>query len=106
MMMQFHQGILVQSALIVDRLQFAFTVTFHYIFPQITMGLALLIVVLETMALRTHDEHYNRAARFWAKIFGINFAVGVFAGCRRRNWTDAGHGRRVFFLPRIELLGA
>ena len=69
-----------QSALAVDRLQFAFTITFHYIFPQITMGLALLIVVLKTMALRTGNEHYNRAARFWAKIFGINFAVGVVTG--------------------------
>ncbi|MHB8412376.1 MAG: cytochrome ubiquinol oxidase subunit I [Candidatus Acidiferrales bacterium] len=69
-----------QSALVVDRLQFAFTVTFHYIFPQITMGLALLIVVLKTMALGTGNEHYNRAARFWTKIFGINFAVGVVTG--------------------------
>ena len=69
-----------QSALAVDRLQFAFTITFHYIFPQITMGLALLIVVLKTMALHTGNEHYNRAARFWAKIFGINFAVGVVTG--------------------------
>ncbi len=68
------------SALIVDRLHFAFTVTFHYIFPQITMGLALLILILKTIALRTGDEHYNRAARFWAKIFGINFAVGVVTG--------------------------
>jgi cytochrome bd ubiquinol oxidase subunit I len=68
------------GALTVDRLHFAFTVTFHYIFPQLTMGLALLIVVLKTMALRTGDEHYNRAARFWAKIFGINFALGVVTG--------------------------
>jgi cytochrome d ubiquinol oxidase subunit I len=68
------------GALTVDRLHFAFTVTFHYIFPQITMGLALLILILKTAALRTGDEHYNRAARFWAKIFGINFAVGVVTG--------------------------
>jgi cytochrome d ubiquinol oxidase subunit I len=83
----------VQSALVVDRLQFAFTVTFHYIFPQITMGLALLIVILKTMALRTGDEHYNRAARFWAKIFGINFAVGVVTGIPMEfqfgtNWSE------------------
>src|SRR5216117_4288209 len=62
------------------RLPFAFTVTFHYIFPQLTMGLALLLVYLKTKALRTGDEHYNRAARFWARIFGINFAVGVVTG--------------------------
>ena len=68
------------SALAIHRLQFAFTVTFHYIFPQLTMGLALLLVVLKTMALRTGNEHYNQAARFWAKIFAINFAMGVVTG--------------------------
>jgi cytochrome d ubiquinol oxidase subunit I len=68
------------DALTVHRLQFAFTVTFHYIFPQLTMGLALLILILKTMALRTGDEHYNRAARFWAKIFAINFTMGVVTG--------------------------
>ena len=69
-----------QSAVAVDRLQFAFTVTFHYIFPQLTMGLALLIVILKTLALRTGNDHYDRAARFWAKIFGISFAIGVVTG--------------------------
>jgi cytochrome d ubiquinol oxidase subunit I len=68
------------DALTVHRLHFAFTVTFHYLFPQLTMGLALLILILKTMALRTGDEHYNRAARFWAKIFAINFAMGVVTG--------------------------
>jgi cytochrome bd ubiquinol oxidase subunit I len=68
------------GALDVDRLQFAFTVTFHYIFPQLTMGLALLILILKTIALRTGDEPYNDAARFWARIFGINFALGVVTG--------------------------
>jgi cytochrome bd ubiquinol oxidase subunit I len=69
-----------QDALAVDRLHFAFTVTFHYIFPQLTMGLALLIVILKTIALRTGEEQWNRAARFWAKIFGISFALGVVTG--------------------------
>ena len=68
------------DALTVHRLHFAFTVTYHYLFPQLTMGLALLILILKTQALRTGDEHYNRAARFWAKIFGINFALGVVTG--------------------------
>ena len=68
------------QALNVHRLHFAFTITFHYIFPQLTMGLALLLVYLKTKALRTGDEHYNRAARFWGRIFGINFAVGVITG--------------------------
>src|SRR5262249_39156109 len=65
------------QALVVHRLHFAFTITFHYIFPQLTIGLALLLLYLKTKALRTGDEHYNRAARFWARIFGINFALGV-----------------------------
>ena len=59
------------------RLQFAFTITYHYLFPQLTMGLALLIVVLKAhRRSRTGDERWNDAARFWIRIFGINFAVG------------------------------
>ena len=68
------------SALAVHRLHFAFTVTFHYLFPQLTMGLALLIVILKTIGLRTGNEHYHQAARFWVKIFAINFAMGVVTG--------------------------
>jgi cytochrome d ubiquinol oxidase subunit I len=68
------------STLLLHRLHFAFTVTFHYLFPQLTMGLAPLIVVLKTMALRTGNSHYNDAARFWAKLFGINFIMGVVTG--------------------------
>ena len=68
------------SALLIHRLHFAFTATFHYLFPQLTMGLALLIVVLKTIALRRNDPLYHEAARFWAKIFGINFVLGVVTG--------------------------
>ena len=68
------------SALLIHRLHFAFTITFHYLFPQLTMGLAPLIVVLKTLALRRHGEIYNQAARFWASIFGINFVLGVVTG--------------------------
>jgi len=69
-----------ESALLIHRLQFAFTITYHYLFPQLTMGLALLIVVLKTLALKTGDDHYDKSARFWAKIFAINFAMGVVTG--------------------------
>lgn len=68
------------SAVAIHRLHFAFTIAFHYLFPQLTMGLALLIVILKTIALRTHDERYNVSARFWGKIFAINFAMGVVTG--------------------------
>src|SRR5579863_10100628 len=81
------------EALAVHRLHFAFTVTFHYIFPQLTMGLALLIFILKTIALRSHDEIWNRAARFWARIFGISFAFGVVTGIPMEfqfgtNWSE------------------
>src|SRR5258708_676317 len=68
------------SALIADRIQFGFTLIFHYLFPQLTIGLALMIVILKTIALRTGSSHYDEAARFWARIFGINFVVGVVTG--------------------------
>jgi cytochrome bd ubiquinol oxidase subunit I len=62
------------------RLQFGFTATFHYLFPQLTMGLAFVIVVLKAFGLKTGEARYNDAARFWIRIFGINFAVGVVTG--------------------------
>src|SRR6516165_10022130 len=68
------------DALLVHRLQFAFTATFHYLFPQLTIGLAPLIVILKSLAIARSDERYNEAARFWARIFGINFTLGVVTG--------------------------
>lgn len=62
------------------RIQFGFTITYHYLFPQLTMGLVWFLVYWKWRALRTGDEKYNRAARFWARIFGLNFAVGVVTG--------------------------
>src|SRR5277367_591871 len=68
------------DALLLHRIHFAFTITFHYLFPQLTMGLALLIVVLKTVAIRGKNELYNQAARFWARIFAVNFLIGVVTG--------------------------
>jgi len=62
------------------RLQFAFTITYHYLFPQLTMGLAALILVMKTLGLRRGGDAWNDAARFWIRIFGINFAMGVVTG--------------------------
>jgi len=62
------------------RLQFGFTAAYHYLFPQLSMGLALFIVILKLLARRTGKESYRDAARFWIRIFGINFAVGVVTG--------------------------
>jgi cytochrome bd ubiquinol oxidase subunit I len=63
-----------------DRLQFAFTITYHYLFPQLTMGLAPILVFWKSRALRAGNPAYAQAARFWAKIFGLTFAVGVVTG--------------------------
>jgi cytochrome bd ubiquinol oxidase subunit I len=68
------------DSLLLHRLHFAFTITFHYLFPQLTMGLALLIVIFKSLAIWKKEDSYNNAARFWAKIFAINFAMGVVTG--------------------------
>ncbi len=69
-----------EDALTVSRLQFAFTVTYHYLFPMLTMGLAFLIFVLKTIFMRNGNELYNKAARFWGKIFAVTFVMGVVTG--------------------------
>jgi cytochrome d ubiquinol oxidase subunit I len=68
------------DALAWSRFQFAFTITYHYLFPQLTMGLALLIVIAKSLALARGDEAWNQVARFCGRIFGLNFAVGVVTG--------------------------
>jgi cytochrome d ubiquinol oxidase subunit I len=62
------------------RLQFGFTAAFHYLFPQLSMGLALLIVLWKANALRTGRREYDETARFWIRVFGLTFAVGVVTG--------------------------
>jgi cytochrome d ubiquinol oxidase subunit I len=69
-----------EDMLLYDRMQFAFTITFHYLFPQLTMGLSLMIVYFKWKFLRTKLDKYNEAARFWMKIFALNFAMGVVTG--------------------------
>lgn len=76
-----------------DRLQFAFTITFHYIFPQLTMGLSLIIVYFKWKYLRTQVEKYNDAAKFFMKIFAVNFTMGVITGIPMEfqfgtNWAE------------------
>ena len=55
------------AATILARIQFAFTIGFHYLFPQLTMGMALLLVILKSLYLWRKDERYNISARFWGK---------------------------------------
>jgi cytochrome bd ubiquinol oxidase subunit I len=68
------------DAVVADRIQFAFTLMFHYLFPILTMGLAPLIVIYKTLHLLRRDERYAVAARFWTKLFALNFAMGVITG--------------------------
>src|SRR3972149_6114844 len=62
------------------RIQFAFTVTFHIIFPTFTIGLSAYIATLEVMWLRTGHDHYHLLGRFWTKIFAVSFAMGGVSG--------------------------
>jgi cytochrome bd ubiquinol oxidase subunit I len=82
-----------EDALLVSRTQFAFTITYHYLFPQLTMGLALIIVIFKWLGRKTGEQHYNRAAQFWGKIFGVNFVMGVVTGIPMEfqfgtNWAE------------------
>jgi cytochrome d ubiquinol oxidase subunit I len=67
------------DALTLHRIHFAFTITYHYLFPQLTMGLALLIVILKTIALRStnpaEQATYDLAARFWGKSSPSTFSL-------------------------------
>ena len=63
-----------------SRFQFGFLATFHYLFPMLTMGLALILFIFKLIAYKRSDPAYDEAARFWSKIFGINFVVGVVTG--------------------------
>ncbi len=67
-------------ALFYHRFHFAFTISYHYLFPQLTMGLGLLIVLLMGLGLRKNDRRYEEAALFWGRIFGLTFVMGVVTG--------------------------
>ncbi|MGF2043814.1 cytochrome ubiquinol oxidase subunit I, partial [Staphylococcus aureus] len=68
------------DALVLARLQFAFTVSFHFLFPATTIGLASYLAVLEGLWLKTGDSVYMDTFRYWVKIFAIIFGMGVVSG--------------------------
>ncbi len=80
------------TALTAHRFHFAFTVIYHYLFPQLTMGLGLLIVVLKVLQLRG-NPHAGDAARFWARVFGLTFVMGVVTGIPLEFQIGAGWSR-------------
>ena len=63
-----------------SRLQFAVASLFHFIFVPLTLGLSILTAIFESLYVKTGDEDYKRAAKFWGKLFLINFALGVVTG--------------------------
>ena len=68
------------DAVLLSRIQFALTVMFHYLFPPLTIGMGAFLVFLEARGLRTKDLRYDRAAKFWTKVFALNFVLGVVSG--------------------------
>lgn len=68
------------DVVLLSRLQFALTIMFHYLFPPLTIGLGIVLVHLQWMRLRTDEPIYEVAAKFWTKVFGLNFALGVVTG--------------------------
>lgn len=65
---------------ILARIQFAFTVAFHYIYPPLSIGLGLIMVIFESIYIKTGDRHYHILAKFWTKIFALTFGIGVVTG--------------------------
>ena len=63
-----------------SRVQFALTIMFHYIFPPLTIGLSVFMVLVEFLWLKTNDPLYESMAKFWTKVFAVNFAMGVATG--------------------------
>lgn len=68
------------DVLLLARIQFALTIMFHYIYPPLSIGLGLLLVIMEGLYLKTKNPLYHQMARFWVKIFGLTFAIGVATG--------------------------
>lgn len=65
---------------ILARVQFAFTIAFHYIYPPLSIGLGLLMVIFESLFIKTKNKQYHTLAKFWTKIFALTFGIGVVTG--------------------------
>ena len=68
------------DVLILSRIQFALNIAFHYLYPPISIGLGLMLVIMEGMWLKTKDVKYKQMTQFWIKIFALTFALGVATG--------------------------
>lgn len=68
------------DVLLLSRLQFAFTIAFHYIYPPLSIGLGVCLVIMEGLWLRTGNPIFHQMARFWTRVFALTFAIGVATG--------------------------
>lgn len=81
------------DALLLARLQFGIVTVYHFFFVPVTLGLSVLIAIMETIYVRTGDENWKKAVKFWGKLFLINFAIGVATGIVQEfqfgmNWSE------------------
>jgi cytochrome d ubiquinol oxidase subunit I len=81
------------DVLLLSRLQFAITAAFHFIFVPLTLGLSILVAYMETRYIKTNDKEYLKMAKFWGKLFLINFALGIVTGITMEfqfgmNWSE------------------
>lgn len=83
------------DALLLARFQFAFTVSFHFIFPAFSIGLASFLMVLEALWLKTGKPVYQSLYRYWLKIFALVFGMGVVSGHDLRSCGDLGRDHRL-----------
>lgn len=81
------------TELILSRLQFALTTSYHFLFVPLTLGLGVLVAMMETWYVKTGNETYKKMTKFWGKLFLINFAMGVVTGLTQEfqfgmNWSE------------------
>src|SRR4030065_2058820 len=81
------------DVVLLARLQFAITIIYHFFFVPLTLGLSLVVAILETIYVRTGKDVYKRMTRFWGKLLLINFAIGVVTGIVQEfqfgmNWSE------------------
>ncbi|MEI8190535.1 MAG: cytochrome ubiquinol oxidase subunit I, partial [candidate division NC10 bacterium] len=65
---------------LLSRIQFGLTISFHYIYPPLSIGLGVILVFMEALSLKTGDPLFRQMTRFWTRVFGLTFALGVATG--------------------------
>ena len=94
---------------ILSRIQFAITMMFHYIYPPVSIGLGLVILIMESIYMITQKPLYHKMTKFWVKMLGLNFAIGVATGIvmelsSSTNWMRERISRSIFFKDTLEIV--